>query len=267
MTTLRKQEITSLRDYTEFVLQLTDIRWYRGCAASSDLTPSLHRHPVKKDAESLLRLETDILMRFKQRSAPYVTANMRIDNDLDALFIMQHFRVPTRLLDWTENPYIALYFALNDSTYKESNGTLAYTTDVCVWLLDPIVWNNTSLNTEPPPGIIYSLDNELLNAYMPTDTLKNRRPHPVALYGIYNNPRIVVQRGVFTLFGSSTQPMEKIYVRNHYPQDCLLKLTIKKQNVGDMLNSLTRLGVKDSTIFPDLEGLAKELKREFGFLV
>lgn len=267
MTTLATKEIESLRDYTEFVEQLTDIRWYRGCAASFDLKPSLYRHPTKKDSKSLLLQEIDILKRFRQRSAPYVTINMRIDKDLDALFIMQHFGVPTRLLDWTENPYTALYFALNDSNYKESAGTLEYKNDVCIWVLDPVAWNNKSLDVEPPPGIIYSLDEESLNGYMPTNAPTSRKPDPIALFGIYNNPRIVVQRGVFTLFGSSIQPMEWIYVRHHYPQDCLLKLIIKKQYVGNMLNSLTRIGVTDSTIFPDLEGLAKELKREFGYWI
>ena len=134
-------------------------------------------------------------------------------------------------------------------------------------MLETLTLNNKTLDVEPPPGIIYSLDEESLNGYQPSNTPANRKPDPVALYGIYNNPRIVVQRGVFTLFGSNVQPMEQIYVRHHYPQDCLLKLIIKKHNVGNMINSLTRRGVTDSTIFPDLEGLAKELKREFGYWI
>lgn len=264
-TTLTTKEIVSLQEYTQFIEQLTDIRWYRGCAVDCDLKPSLYRHPTITEPEAFLKQEMDILLRFKQRSTPHVTANMRMDKDLDALFIMQHFGVPTRLLDWTENPFIALYFAVNDADYEESNGILEYKSDVCVWVLDPKAWNNKSLDLDPPPGIIYSLDSTLLHGYMPTSTLSNRKPYPIALYGLYNNPRIVVQKGVFTLFGTISQPMEQVYISHSYPQDCLLNLTIKKEHVGDMLNSLIRIGITDSTIFPDLDGLAKELKREFGY--
>lgn len=267
MTTLTVHQIKSLKEYTEFIEQLTDIRWYRGCCASNDLKPSLYRHPIKKDSESLLKQEIDILKRFKQRSTPYITMNMRIGKDIDELFIMQHFRVPTRLLDWTENPYTALYFALNDPKFEESAGSLEYKEDACVWVLDPAAWNNKSLDVDPPPGIIYSLDEEFLNGYMPTDTLKNRKPDPVALYGIYNNPRIVVQKGVFTIFGTNVQPMEELYVSHQYPQDCLLKLSIKKEDIGNLVGSLRRIGITDTSIFPDLEGLAKELKREFGYRI
>ena len=266
MTTLSTKEIETLRDYTEFVEQLTDTRWYRGCAQCHDLKPSLYRHPVIKDSEELLKLESEILKRFRQRCTPYLTATMNTDDDLNAMFIMQHFRVPTRLLDWTENPHIALYFALNDSSYKESSGNLEYKDDVCIWVLDPVAWNNKALDVSPPPGILYSQNKEYLNGYLPTIASTSRKPDPVALYGIFNNPRIVVQRGVFTLFGSKVEPMERIY-RQHYPKDCLYKLIIKKQNVGNMLKSLVRIGITDSTIFPDLEGLARELRREFDYLV
>lgn len=266
MTTLTTTEIKSLKEYTEFVEQLTDTRWYRGCASCHDLKPSLYRHPVVKDLNPLLAIESDILRRFRQRCTPYLGANMSVDKDLNAMFIMQHFRVPTRLLDWTENPYIALYFALNDSKLKETSGDREYTTDVCVWVLDPVAWNNKALDFSPPPGIIYSQNDEYLSGYLPTISSASRKPDPVALYGIFNNPRIVVQRGVFTLFGAKVEPMERIY-RQHYPPDSLRRLIIKKQSVGAMLSSLTRIGVTDSTIFPDLEGLARELRREFGYLV
>ncbi len=269
MATLTPIEISTLSDYMRFLEQQTDIRWYRGCSdASYELTPSLYRHPqLINDASKLFEQEFNILKRFKQRSVPYIGSVLNYSDSLSILFIMQHYRVPTRLLDWTENPHIALYFALTDAKYQKSADGPQYEKDVAVWVLDPVKWNQKALDVEPSPGVISPPDEELLNGYLPGETTKYRKPEPVALFGVYNSPRIVSQRGVFTLFGTSTKPMEKSYIDNAYPQDSLIKLIIKKENIKDMLDALTRIGITDSVVFPDLEGLAKELKRHFGYWV
>ena len=267
MTSITVKPISTLKEYTEFFEQITQPRWFRGCCEGDDLTPSLYRHPINNDPDSLFKQEMAILKRFKQRSIPYIGNSYANEDDLNLLFIMQHFGVPTRLLDWTESPYIALYFALTGARYKKTTGGIPdYDTNVHIWVLDPITWNGKALDLAPPPGIISPPDNDLLNGYLP-GSMPYRKPEPVALYGIYNNPRIVVQRGVFTLFGANTKPMEVTYVENNYPQDSLLKMTIAKNHVGDMLNALSRIGITDSVVFPDLPGLAKELKRQFGYWV
>lgn len=268
MPTLSTKNIESLSDYMNFVEGQIDSRWYRGCSdASYELVPSLYRHPQLTDAEKLFRQEFEILKRFKQRSIPYIGSSLHENDDLSILFIMQHFGVPTRLLDWTENPYTALYFALANAKYMKSNKQPAYQTDVAIWVLDPITWNGKALDFEPSPGIISPPDEELLNGYLPSGKSTYRKSEPIALFGVYNSPRIVAQRGVFTLFGANIKPMEESYQNNDYPGDCLLKLVIKKEYIKVMLDSLTRIGITDSVVFPDLEGLAKELKRYFGYWV
>lgn len=135
--TLRDEPVESLKDYTDLVERQTEIRWYRGSGnAVYSLMPSLYRHPTLTDAPSLFRQEYDIIKRFRQTSMPYLSNPLREDEDLNSLFLMQHFGVPTRLLDWTENPYIALYFALTDAHYEKNGSEASYTTDASVWMLD-----------------------------------------------------------------------------------------------------------------------------------
>src|SRR5687767_11832697 len=78
--------------------------------ASHGLIPTLYRHPSIRSIDELRKLERQLMTRFRQRSIPYRSRDL-ID-DWEALFFMQHYGVPTRLLDWTENPSIALHFAL-----------------------------------------------------------------------------------------------------------------------------------------------------------
>ncbi len=85
--------------------------WYRGCGkANHRLEPGLYRHKTKKKIAELSSREQEVMTRFRQRSIPFHDRSL-ID-DWDALFIMQHYGTPTRLLDWTENPLMGLYFAV-----------------------------------------------------------------------------------------------------------------------------------------------------------
>lgn len=264
---LSTEDIESLSEYMGFVEQQEDIRWYRGCGDESyKLVPSLYRHPRSNEASIVLEREQRILRRFKERSLPYQERPLREDDDLSTLFLMQHYGFPTRLLDWTEKPYIGLYFALADAPYEKTDEGPCYTTDVAVWVLAPIEWNRKVFETtDSPPDIVSPFDREALNGYLPTENARRRRLHPVALYGVHNSRRIVAQRGVFTLSGSSTDPMEKIYEDHDYAQDCLMKLRVKKEHIAELLTALTEIGFTDSVVYPDLPGLAQEVKREFGF--
>jgi hypothetical protein len=61
--------------------------------------------------------------------------------------------------------------------------------------------------------------------------------------------------------------MEDIYVNSSFPQDSLLKLTIPAGQVINLLKAVTSSGITDSVVYPDMDGLAREIKRFFGFWV
>lgn len=267
---LKEQQVSTLREFTQWVEDsMTAVGrplWCRGCGKSTyELKPTLYRHPAISDTEKLISVECDILARFKERSIPY--RERSFSNDWEYIFLMQHFGVPTRLLDWTENPYIALYFAVTSSPFTLRAGAPEFEVDAALWVLDPVRWNERALQHIGFKGGILSSSSEFLKSYQPTQDYKYLSSEPVALYGIHNNPRIVAQRGVFTIFGKDSRPMETAYQEHDFPTDCLVKLVLPKTCLPKLMASVVSIGYSDSVVFPDLEGLAKEIRRYFGYWV
>jgi hypothetical protein len=265
----KEEHPTSLPDYLAIIedrqSQAPHSLWYRGCgSASHSLLPSLYRHPKMKTAETFADLEKQLMTRFRQRSIPY--HNRSLADDWDALFFMQHYGVPTRLLDWTENPLIALHFALMGARYKLSTkGKPVFENQAAVWMLDPVKWNHEALKHQTYEGGVLTPDDDALKGYRPVPKFSGMHNHPVALYGAHNSARIVAQQGSFTIFGRSTDPMESVVASEAFAEDCLIKVVIGKGALARMRKSLLNHGITESVVFPDLEGLAREIKRVFGF--
>ena len=269
MATVREKKIRSLPEYLQLVEDSQENAaqslWYRGCgSANFELLPSLYRHQQLKTPDELADLERQLKTRFRQRSIPY---NSRpLTDDWDTLFFMQHNGVPTRLLDWTENPLIALHFALmGASKTPTSSGKQAFQSNAAVWLLDPVAWNRYALGHLSFEGGVLTPDDEAIKSYRPTPKFTGMHNQPVALYGAHNSARIVAQQGVFTIFGRDTKPMEQVFKIDKFPAQCLIKITVQKLLIPKLRKSLLNHGITESVVFPDLEGLAREIKRVFGF--
>lgn len=235
--------------------------WYRGVGnAAHSLTPSIFRHPKHRKIEEIHEIENEISSVFEQRSPPFVSQTFK--NVWEQMFYMQHYGIPTRLLDWTESPFTALYFAL---TSGERTASGKPKSDAAIWMLDPEAWNRGALSDISYKGGILDPNREQVKAYSPKADLEERKNLPVMIYGTHNSPRIVAQRGMFSLFGKSVDPMEKSFAENEFQEGALQKMIIKKDVRDAVAESLFRKGISDSTIYPDLHGLSLELKRSFGF--
>jgi FRG domain-containing protein len=232
--------------------------WYRGQSCHDySLLPKLLRDG-KTDGQITER-EKRLLTRFRQRSMAYWPKGYP-QNDWEHLFAMQHYGLPTRLLDWSENLFVAAYFALSSTNNHSHNG------DVCkphIWCIDPVRWNRSM------PGLseygeairILTTADDDLDAYRP-ETQKRRPKSPVAIFGAHNSERIVAQRGTFMVWGNEAKPLEE--VSQDFREPLVWRITLSGGR-DTLYQDLQSLGFSETMVFPELTYLATELTRAEGW--
>jgi FRG domain len=266
---VEEKSFTSTADVVQEVLDICSglggVRrlWHRGHPCTEyELRPSLARSV--ETPEEMFTLERRLLTRFRQRSLPYWPAGYPQD-DWEQLFAMQHYGIPTRLLDWTENLFIGMYFAALEPNPNKAGEP--HNEDHCfpvLWLIDPTGWNRqvshfrdfeemSVLTTDANDLAPYRVANqsELLQRYKP----------PVALYGTHNSARIVAQRGAFTVAGKSLDSLDSFVDVQAPPSLWKFILEMPRQ---ELRSDLSALGFAESMIFPDLEGVSAEIRRSEG---
>jgi len=128
MTVVPRNAISDLASFTSIIqleINSNQSTWYRGCGSySHKLQPTLYRQHSINTIEGLMEKESEIIDRFKERCIPHL--DRQLVGDWEYLFLMQHHGVPTRLLDWSENPFFALYFAIESAPYKLTGGSPKY---------------------------------------------------------------------------------------------------------------------------------------------
>ena len=83
-------------------------------------------------------------------------------------------------------------------------------------------------------------------------------PLPVAVHPSYVHGRLRAQRGCFTIHGKKKESLQALV-----PDTILKRYAIDPEDRSAMARDLTSLGVTESVAYPDLDGLARELKRQF----
>jgi len=216
-----------------------NIVWFRGHARSDWLlVPSLARKKKHLQAESAL------IKRFMQNAVPHL--NPAPINEWEWIFLMQHHRAPTRLLDWTESPLAALYFVVSELNHYKKDGTL--------WCLDPIALNRDIANidfkfTNEIPA--FGIDTVMAN-YLPSRLSQGTsKLKPAAIVGPRNTARMAAQMGVFTINHADHEPLENLGTCHHVwrwiiPSNAKEKLSIE----------LKHLGFTALTLFPELDRVA-----------
>ncbi|XLS30526.1 FRG domain-containing protein [Flavobacteriaceae bacterium M23B6Z8] len=240
--------VNSIAELIEFVKEVfTETKrqwWFRGHAdVSWKLTPSLWRD-YNKQEESYMTQE--FLFKAKSRS----NNNLTLDDRTGWISLMQHHGLPTRLLDWSKSPLIGLYFA----TYNYHRHSLnPDENDACLWMLCPGELN-LYFDFE---DLVYPLNSntalKLINQAFYTDRKNNLGI--LAASAIETHGRMIMQQSAFTIH-SDTTPLEKIDDNRKW----LRKIIIPQEKLKDLAIELEIMGIRLSSIFPDLDNLSKEIK-------
>lgn len=214
-----------LLDYTSYV--------FRGHADSLwKLEPTLDR--VIKNPESSkrsLHLE-NFKYEVRGRRGPNPSI-MQDENDWWALG--QHHGLHTPLLDWTESPFVALYFAASNAHKLRTNSLAVF----AFFQHSANVFNNAITND---PNVA------LVNDRKPT--VKIVKPLSD------ENRRLVSQRGLFTRGPNNMDIESWVNKYNTYKggEMSLIKIIIPNSGIQDCLRYLNRMNINHSTLFPDLSG-------------
>jgi hypothetical protein len=282
--------VNSLADYvstvTEIVNEIDDI-WFRGHAcASYRLVPSVLRDTVPLTDARGNKVENgqvvisegghvtgispeNMFYEFKSRAVPFL--NREPSNNFEWMFLMQHYGVPTRLLDWTTNALVALFFAIESNPtsdeerhYDESPSENFMKSDefcsegAAVFAISPSKLNDLTVLNRAKIYICEEADK--WSHYFDPMNVKwsNKDNHlPIAVQSSHIDTRIRSQSGHFTLHGSNIWALDYFVAL----REIIHKIFIPYEVVPQMLKDLQALGITESFIYPGLESLSRDIKR------
>ena len=217
-----------------------------------DLNPSLLRPPFPSAFEDLAHIENGLWVDFRLRSKPLL--GYQVQNAWQALLIMQQHGFPTRLLDWSGAIAIGVYFAVRNIEMKQ---------DGAVWVLaGRYLMERRGTKGAWRTAVGDPRIESMALREGPNGLEEFVAQPPVPLNPDQLVPRMIAQRGIYTLHTFEKYALEKLATqdREAFGDQCFLhKIIIPAPAKASMRAELAVVaGVSEGSLFPDLEGFARE---------
>jgi hypothetical protein len=231
-----------------------DTSVYHGAPdATRPLLTSLDRLGGVNPPHTKTGLEEHILRNFARYSRPYIN---QVSNEWELMVAAQHHGVPTRLLDWTYSPLVAAHFATRGPS----------TRDRAIWRLD---WMQVHRHFGFPELalLIYDLA-ELVGRrgeFTPwrlIDEGDGGKPFACMLEPPTLDVRISAQSAVFTLCSDASHSFDE-FLEKHGLLDALSRFVIPADASNCVRDQLDIAGMDERRLFPDLDGVAAQLRRYY----
>lgn len=254
MKTWAEIHIKSWIDFQEKIEELkleTDYlsHWvFRGQTNSSwTLKPSILRllesHGIDRELGN--KFEITILREFSAKAhmfENFKTRKFAEGNILLNLTLMQHYGTPTRLLDWSTSPLVALYFAVNCDFSNDGSIYMFNQT-----ILNKIYNDRKYLNDEF--SIFETEDTDWVNTFM-AGFESNRSNSQQGIYSFAAN----IDKDHADLISNA------LHLENEIGKVCFCKFVISKELKIEFLSRLRKSNLKSDILFPDIYGFSNSLR-------
>jgi hypothetical protein len=272
---------------------LTGAAWvFRGLKNSCyELRPAIEREAQSKSMK-WPALEVFISSEFKSRANMHLSPSAIPKDELTWLAQMQHYAVPTRLLDFTYSPFVALYFAIRNSPEDQDR------TQVRLWAIDAAAVNyrfrsvasTARFEQHKRDGKIilrevsignladYSTDRDIVIAE--THGLETLIAESLSAKSTYRgelnrqgcvcvasppafNPRLASQQGTFLLNFAQDLSFNESLIKMMGPCNGWCKtLDIDVGAISEIEGRLFQRNIHEQSLFPDMEGLAGLIRQK-----
>jgi hypothetical protein len=200
------------------------------------------------------RVETALLRNFRKYAHGEASGT---DSIWDWLALGQHRGLPTRLLDWTYSPFVALHFATHDPTEFDVDGV--------VWCV-----NFVEANKRLPARLRRLLAQEGSDTFTAEmlrefatlgefDAL-SRKPFMIFLEPPALDPRILNQLALFSVMSSPEAALTG-WLRDH--PDLCRRVEIPATLKWEIRDKLDQSNINERVLFPGLDGLSRWLSRYY----
>lgn len=215
--------------------------WFRGQEDSEwHLEPSIHRGELLKK-ENYVTNDFYIYVNQIESNAPAK------DNYAAWMSLMQHYGLPTRILDWSSSPLVACYFALEKNRENKN--------DSCIWVLIPRKVNiQEGFGEYVYPIDAYTVQQMLIPAFKDKTKFEDKI---IACHSVKKDLRMYSQQSSFTVHNSQRK-LEDIC-----DDKTLFKFIIPHHCKEKMYESVNILGISTSFIYPDMEHVSRDIIRKY----